>query len=426
MPFKSEKQRRFLWAERPEIAKRWAHEYPKSNKNLPMYADTKKEDSAEKEAALGALERALGAISPQSVLINSGVKAAQSVKSAESDRVKVDIPHSDKPTYAGEEREHGALDEEGNPKSEGECAHTGDKAISAIFGKLSAVLAQPLRKMMEAQQALEEDRDTRYVPQNLGVRRYTLPSAVVPPPLGMVPPPAQTPAPSSTPQVAQQPGNSQPVGGGSNPQHNPIQAFGPLGAKGQLNGNAAFGIKNSPDSLKTAGDSPAWQRSEGKNPEGGLNEKGRKSYERESGGNLKAPVTESNPSGERAKRQNSFCSRMCGMKRVNTGASTAKDPDSRINKSLRKWNCKCSSAYEFGEKMAGLATALSRGTMRTVERHNDDVRQENVEHADDPGYEPQEEISDSAGGSLALLGGLSLLLAPRLLGMGGAPKSSRR
>jgi hypothetical protein len=98
--------------------------------------------------------------------------------------------------------------------------------------------------------------------------------------------------------------------------------------------------KHRAETAKTAG-TPAWQRSEGKNEEGGLNEKGRKSYEREHGGNLKAPVTESKPKGERAKRRNSFCSRMCGMKRVNTGASTAKDPDSRINKSLRKWNCKC-------------------------------------------------------------------------------------
>jgi hypothetical protein len=285
-----------------------------------------------------------------------------------------------------------------------------------------------------------------------------------------------------------QPSNG-PVGGGSNPQHNPIQAFGPLGAKGQLNGNAAFGQKNSPDSLKTAGitsilgggaekqpgwygpeglvdvggayryghthgvdvvdqkpgwlrrifdrdpyvlredvpkykrklkairgmhvmeqphrlefshmgqlkpemrqlieaalaknagykpaleqlmsidysglpdpndldldddertksagSSPAWQRSEGKNPEGGLNEKGRKSYEKAHGGNLKPPVTESNPSGERKKRQNSFCARMCGMKRVNTGSKTKSDPDSRINKSLRKWNCKCGSAQDL-------------------------------------------------------------------------------
>lgn len=40
------------------------------------------------------------------------------------------------------------------------------------------------------------------------------------------------------------------------------------------------------------------------------------------------------------------------MKRVNTGAKAKKDPDSRINKSLRKWNCKCSSAMAFGEKLA--------------------------------------------------------------------------
>lgn len=99
---------------------------------------------------------------------------------------------------------------------------------------------------------------------------------------------------------------------------------------------------------KQSAASPAWQRSEGKNEEGGLNEKGRKSYEREHGGNLKAPVTEKNPTGKAKKRRHSFCSRMCGMKRVNTGASTAKDPDSRINKSLRKWNCKCSSAVQFG------------------------------------------------------------------------------
>lgn len=91
---------------------------------------------------------------------------------------------------------------------------------------------------------------------------------------------------------------------------------------------------------KLAG-TPAWQRSEGKNPEGGLNAAGRTSYNRETGGNLKAPVTEKKPTGERAKRQNSFCARMCGHKRKNTGAATKNDPDSRVNKALRKWRCKC-------------------------------------------------------------------------------------
>ena len=93
---------------------------------------------------------------------------------------------------------------------------------------------------------------------------------------------------------------------------------------------------------KSAG-SPAWQRSAGNNDDGGLNAKGRASYNKATGGHLKAPVTESKPSGSRAKRQNSFCSRMCGMKRVNTGADTKKDPESRINKALRKWNCKCAN-----------------------------------------------------------------------------------
>jgi hypothetical protein len=130
----------------------------------------------------------------------------------------------------------------------------------------------------------------------------------------------------------------------SSPNFNPIQAYSGLSSSGVIDGNASLGVK------KTAS-SPAWQRSAGKNDEGGLNEKGRKSYEREHGGNLKAPVTEKNPKGKAKARQNSFCSRMCGMKRVNTGASTAKDPDSRINKSLRKWNCKCSAAMQFGVYM---------------------------------------------------------------------------
>ena len=99
----------------------------------------------------------------------------------------------------------------------------------------------------------------------------------------------------------------------------------------------------------------AWQRSEGKNPEGGLNAKGRASYKRETGGTLKAPVGESTPKGDRAKRQHSFCSRMCGMKSKNTGSKGQSDPDSRINKSLRKWNCKCGEDHDsLFEKVACL------------------------------------------------------------------------
>ena len=78
----------------------------------------------------------------------------------------------------------------------------------------------------------------------------------------------------------------------------------------------------------------AWQRKEGKNKAGGLNEKGRKSYERENpGSDLKAPQPEG------GSRKKSFCARMSGMKKKLTSKKTANDPDSRINKSLRKWKC---------------------------------------------------------------------------------------
>lgn len=87
--------------------------------------------------------------------------------------------------------------------------------------------------------------------------------------------------------------------------------------------------------------SPAWQRSEGKNPEGGLNAKGRASYNKATGGNLKPPVSreQAQKSKSDAGRRKSFCARMSGMKAKNTSAKTANDPNSRINKSLRKWDC---------------------------------------------------------------------------------------
>jgi hypothetical protein len=90
--------------------------------------------------------------------------------------------------------------------------------------------------------------------------------------------------------------------------------------------------------------SAAWQRKEGKNPEGGLNKKGIASYRKENpGSNLSLAVT-TKPSklkkgSKSANRRKSFCSRMSGMKAKLTSAKTANDPNSRINKSLRKWNC---------------------------------------------------------------------------------------
>ena len=77
----------------------------------------------------------------------------------------------------------------------------------------------------------------------------------------------------------------------------------------------------------------AWTRKEGQNPSGGLNQKGRDSYNKATGGNLKAPQPEG------GSREKSFCARMGGMKKKLTSSKTANDPNSRINKALRKWNC---------------------------------------------------------------------------------------
>jgi hypothetical protein len=86
--------------------------------------------------------------------------------------------------------------------------------------------------------------------------------------------------------------------------------------------------------------SGAWTRKEGKNPEGGLNAKGRASLKAE-GRDIKPPVSkeQAGKSDMAAARRRSFCARMEGMKKHLTGAKTANDPDSRINKSLRKWDC---------------------------------------------------------------------------------------
>ncbi len=78
-----------------------------------------------------------------------------------------------------------------------------------------------------------------------------------------------------------------------------------------------------------------------KSKSGGLTAKGRAKYNRETGSNLKAPVSKESAekSPKAAARRKSFCARMGGMKKRLTSAETARDPDSRINKALRKWNC---------------------------------------------------------------------------------------
>jgi hypothetical protein len=83
-----------------------------------------------------------------------------------------------------------------------------------------------------------------------------------------------------------------------------------------------------------------WQSVNRKDKTDGLSQAAVNAYRRENpGSKLQTAVTEKKPTGKRAKRRSSFCRRMKGMKSKLTSAKTARDPDSRINKALRRWNC---------------------------------------------------------------------------------------
>ena len=99
-------------------------------------------------------------------------------------------------------------------------------------------------------------------------------------------------------------------------------------AEGFSNWRADFGL------------SEDWQKVNRQDKTDGLSQKAVNAYRRENpGSKLQTAVTEKKPKGKRAKRRASFCSRMKGMKSKLTSAETARDPDSRINKALRRWNC---------------------------------------------------------------------------------------
>ena len=90
-------------------------------------------------------------------------------------------------------------------------------------------------------------------------------------------------------------------------------------------------VANTKRTVKTEG--AAWTRKAGQNPEGGLNEKGRKSYERENpGSDLKRPQPEG------GKRRTSYCARSKGQQKMHN-IDCSKTPDKRICKARRKWNC---------------------------------------------------------------------------------------
>ena len=103
-------------------------------------------------------------------------------------------------------------------------------------------------------------------------------------------------------------------------------------------------VKYAPDELKLDKEEDDvkedWQKVNRRDKTDGLSQAAVNAYRRENpGSKLQTAVTEKKPTGKRAKRRKSFCSRMKGMKKRLTSAETARDPDSRINKALRRWNC---------------------------------------------------------------------------------------
>ena len=116
-----------------------------------------------------------------------------------------------------------------------------------------------------------------------------------------------------------------------------IQAFGPQGGSFAKPGPNRNYIKPMGEEVEIEED---WQKVNRQDKTDGLSQKAVDAYRRENpGSKLQTAVTEKNPEGKRAKRRASFCSRMKGMKSKLTSAKTSRDPDSRINKALRRWNC---------------------------------------------------------------------------------------
>lgn len=83
-----------------------------------------------------------------------------------------------------------------------------------------------------------------------------------------------------------------------------------------------------------------WQKVNRKDKTDGLSQKAVNAYRRENpGSKLQTAVTEKDPSGKRASRRKSFCARMSGMKSAHASDETKRDPDSPINKALKRWRC---------------------------------------------------------------------------------------
>jgi hypothetical protein len=116
-----------------------------------------------------------------------------------------------------------------------------------------------------------------------------------------------------------------------------IQAFGPQGGSSAKFGPNKNYIKPMGEEVEIDED---WQKVNRQDKTDGLSPAAVNAYRRENpGSKLQTAVTEKNPKGKRKGRRKRFCSRMKGMRSKLTSTKTARNPDSPINKALRRWNC---------------------------------------------------------------------------------------
>ena len=120
-----------------------------------------------------------------------------------------------------------------------------------------------------------------------------------------------------------------------------------------------------------------WQKVNRNDKTDGLSQKAVNAYRRENpGSKLKTAVTKDpkklKKGSKSAKRRLSFCRRMKGMKKKLTSAKTSRDPDSRINKALRRWNCSYEptgttiaekALSKKQQKFFGIVRAAQKGTL---------------------------------------------------------------
>lgn len=286
MPFQSEKQRRFLWAEHPDIAKRWAHEYP-NKKKLPMYAHNsentkspnKRGDNSQiKQSALAVLHKSLSVYNKTSPVSAESLsldirrtffgKLAQDAlmaKKSESILGKLDVPHNDKPVAAGDE--HVEFEGKGEESKKPQAFNPNAPEIkpiiekfSALFNKYAAVIRlgkKMQQRMAQAQSAPQPNNVGLDIPKlQRGIDQYKQQRAWAQQQAMMFPPAGTDKKPSQPAPVASYPGTNPQQGpqvasnatAAKSPAANPIGLKGPLNTQNgaptfaqNLTGNASFG-----------------------------------------------------------------------------------------------------------------------------------------------------------------------------------------